>query len=494
MVDYTRLTYLQFASDPGLYCEQEKNRFPKFAEQLSLLGYPGVNALDFYGDLFGDELQEEQQDKESYQQGEYSAITLELVPGKDKQGNDRLMGRRRLVTREMTDLWDLINTSDNQCYMAAASYAGRNRRNDNARYLYAIVIDLDGIVEAKFTQDNRFSRGLMELIHQWNRDVHRMPKPTYMVCSGGGLHLYYVFKRPIPLFSNVFKQLSEVKRWMTKGIWSSYVTNYHDKIQFQGLCQAFRIVGTKTKYGGRALAFKVGDKITLEELNSYLPKKYQVSIVYKSDLPLAKAKELYPEWYQRRIVEGGGKKHYNRYEGIYHNWVDKIMDPDKGAKVGHRYHCLENLCSLAVQCEISPEQLQADITRVSDYFESLTNDEKNHFTIDDQLAAMDTYDRAGDDAYYRKIEYISEKTGIDLIPNKRNGRTQEQHIKRITALRDIDYPDGSWREGNGRKPKDKIVYEWRQAHPDGKKADCIKDTGLTKPTVYKWWDYYTAYL
>ena len=33
-----------------------------------------------------------------------------------------------------------------------------------------------------------------------------------------------------------------------------------------------------------------------------------------------------------------------------------------------------------------------------------------------------------------------------------------------------------------------IVEDWRKAHPNGKKADCIKDTGLSKPTVYKWWN------
>ena len=46
----------------------------------------------------------------------------------------------------------------------------------------------------------------------------------------------------------------------------------------------------------------------------------------------------------------------------------------------------------------------------------------------------------------------------------------------------------AWDENNGRKPKADIVIEWRKAHPDEKKADCIRDTGLTKPTVYKWWD------
>jgi hypothetical protein len=42
-------------------------------------------------------------------------------------------------------------------------------------------------------------------------------------------------------------------------------------------------------------------------------------------------------------------------------------------------------------------------------------------------------------------------------------------------------------EGNGRPDKAKIVEEWQESHPDGKKADCIRDTGLSKPTVYRWW-------
>ena len=40
----------------------------------------------------------------------------------------------------------------------------------------------------------------------------------------------------------------------------------------------------------------------------------------------------------------------------------------------------------------------------------------------------------------------------------------------------------------GRPHKQAQVQEWRAAHPGGSKADCIRDTGLTKPTVYKWWD------
>ena len=32
------------------------------------------------------------------------------------------------------------------------------------------------------------------------------------------------------------------------------------------------------------------------------------------------------------------------------------------------------------------------------------------------------------------------------------------------------------------------VYEWRQKHPEGRKADCHRDTGLDPKTIRKWWD------
>ena len=90
------------------------------------------------------------------------------------------------------------------------------------------------------------------------------------------------------------------------------------------------------------------------------------------------------------------------------------------------------------------------------------------------------------------IDDISRLSGISIEKNKRNGRPQEQHIKIMNAIRDIEHPDGAWRNKEGRpkgsSQQKKLVEEWRTAHPDGKKADCIRDTGLSKPTVYKWWE------
>ena len=40
---------------------------------------------------------------------------------------------------------------------------------------------------------------------------------------------------------------------------------------------------------------------------------------------------------------------------------------------------------------------------------------------------------------------------------------------------------------HGRKSKQHEVEIWQAANPTGTKAECIKDTGLSKKTVYKYW-------
>ena len=119
-----------------------------------------------------------------------------------------------------------------------------------------------------------------------------------------------------------------------------------------------------------------------------------------------------------------------------------------------------------------------------DHMESLTNDEDNHFTTGDVLDALEAFNEKWITYPRISVEY---KSGIRIRANKRNGRKQKDHIKLMNYVRDEINQNTDWREGNGRKPKREIVEEWLLSHPDGKKADCIRETGLSKPTVYKWW-------
>lgn len=481
-----RLTYEDMMSHPEVWGKE----LPKWATELAEKGYKGVCAVDFYSDIFGDDLEEERL-PDDYKRGEYAGIAIEKVKKTDDKGNlvldnknrPRYIGRRYTITKGNMKLYNLIDSSDNFCMIAPISYAGRVRKNDNARYMYALCIEVDHI---------KPKTGLQELIYSWVRDFLAVPEPTYIVCSGAGLHLYFVFERPIPLWRNVFEQLTEVKKYFTPILWSQYISLASDAIQYESINQPFRCVGTRTKAGSYALAFKVGTKITIEQLNSFLPKELKLNCVYKSKHTLDEAKRLYPEWYQRRIEQGQERGCYNRHKPIYYNWIDKIL---KGAVVGKRYNCLENLCSLAVQCNIEPEQVEADCRRIAEHFERLTDSDDNHFTEYDVLCALKTYHTASEQAYRRKIEYIAKKTGIPLTPNKRNGRKQAVHLMGARALQQInDQVNGTnWREGNGR-PKEsgtkaQQVFEYRAAHPDAKKIDCERETKLSRHTVLKWWNW-----
>ena len=115
-------------------------------------------------------------------------------------------------------------------------------------------------------------------------------------------------------------------------------------------------------------------------------------------------------------------------------------------------------------------------------FDNISDDEHNRFTKRDVLDAMNMYQENYVTYSRAEVERVS---GISVPPNKRNGRKQKQHCEVMRAIESITNPN--WRDGNGRKSKSEIVEEWRKAHPDGTKAECIRATGLSKPTVYKWW-------
>ena len=77
-----------------------------------------------------------------------------------------------------------------------------------------------------------------------------------------------------------------------------------------------------------------------------------------------------------------------------------------------------------------------------------------------------------------------------LDEDKRNWRKQEQHLRlargQLAILRDM----GEIKQGRpvGSGTAQNQVSEWRQQHPEGRKADCHRDTGLDPKTIRKWWD------
>lgn len=105
----------------------------------------------------------------------------------------------------------------------------------------------------------------------------------------------------------------------------------------------------------------------------------------------------------------------------------------------------------------------------------------NRFTKDDIVCALEMFN---EDYVTFPRNDIAKLSGLSMPVNKRNGRTQEEHLRRARAVQLIDYPDFEWA---GRPSAQEKVREWRQYHPDGKPKECMQQIGLSKNTVYKWW-------
>ena len=430
-----------------------------------------VSYKEFYRDVFPVGSFEK---KGVFEKGKYNGILVEVTNEKLNSGKPRVL--RHTITDDLEKL-DEVVSRDNFCLMSPISYAGKTRDSSMARELYALAFDLDGLIST----DKSPYLGIKELFWQIENTDYRIPKPTYVVSSGTGLHLYYVFEKPIPLFENVLEQLEVYKRKLTWFLWHDSISTLHDKIQYEPVCQGFRVVGTITKSGERVRAFKTGPKVTMEYMNSFYPEEFQVKeFAYKSDLTLDQAKEKYPEWYQERIIEKKPRKTWIFNRRVYDRWLQRIQTE---YSIGHRYWCVWVLAVTAMKCGISLEELERDAFGLIERF----NKDESPFTKEDVLAALEGYDSAW---FTYPVEKMAYRSDVPLEKTKRNYQKQSDHLEEARAIRDIRQKRNgtNWDDNNGRKPKNDIVQKWRLEHPEGTKYQCIKDTGLSKNTVKKWWD------
>lgn len=431
-----------------------------------------VSPMEVYTDIF--KLGEGLIQKENEESGSFKANPIAYWKNADdKKGHYRILFE------------DTFEETLKECQEAdfaiinGISYFGRKNVQEHASKMYAMIFDYDGVTDVKL---NNF----LHAAYSKSYDIY--PVPNYVVTSGHGLHLYYIFEDPIPLFPNIKLQLKNLKYALTERMWNEY-TSVEKSKQFQGINQGFRVIGGKTKIEGfRSKAYLLNSHpCNLDMLCRFVPEENRIDeskLFKESKLTIAEARKLYPEWYQSKIIDKENRRYWTCKRDLYDWWKMKIRT---GATYHHRYFNIMCLAIYAVKSGIEWEELERDSYELIPFMNDVNSE--NPFTEEDVQSALECFDLR----YCTfPIDDISKLSGIAIQKNKRNGRKQAVHLERARAVQDIDYPDGSWREGNGRKTKKDVVAEWRDSHPDGKKADCIRDTGLTKPTVYKWWDGETA--
>lgn len=452
-----------------------------FEDVLKSWGGVEVSAMDVYSDIFRLGYDEIQNKNEVHVEGEYKANPIAYW-----RNNDDTSGHFRIMFDDtFEDTLKELQQADFSI-INGLTYFGRRNLQNNASKMYAMIFDLDGVTDATL---NAFLNGAFE--------VDAYPIPNYIVLSGNGVHLYYVFEYAIPLYPNIKLQLKELKYALTEKLWNEY-TSKDKKKQMQGINQGFRVIGGKTKAGAAekvVRAFQINTHpFNLDQLGNYIPKEHRVDekkLFREGKLTLEQAKKKYPKWYEKVVVRKDksrvkwdikGKVHGENPYALYDWWIDKIR---MGATFHHRYFNVMCLAIYGAKCDVPFEKVQKDAYGLVEFLNGINADEP--FTKGDCDCALECYDDKYATFPIRDIEKLS---GIQIERNKRNGRRQEEHLKRARAVQGVDYPDGSWINRNGRPvgigTKENLVKEYILTNPEASVTEISKALKISRTTVYKY--------
>lgn len=465
---------------------------PVTADDIAMITAMPVSPMEFYRTVFRDNL-DIARERNGYTEREghaYNGIML-AIP---HEGNGRVLQRLITDDLEAIDIMENQLAENHFCICPPITYAGLHKRAPMARYIYAIAVDVDAL--RRTPPPKNIPQGLIDLAHQWTGGLH--PRPTFLVRSGSGVHLYYVLAEPLPMYPDVVESLKRYKTALTLAVWNRYITDMYKHPQIGSIHQSFRMPGSRSKTGDIVQAYRVGDVLSVDELNDYpfvrwrgqdnrilAPKILKDANSSTRAYTLEETRELFPDWYQLVIVEGKEAKGcWTTHRGLYDWWLNKIKAE---ATVGHRYWCIMYLAVYASKADILYDELERDAYALIEPFAAMTADPTNAFTELDVKAALRGYN---DKTMQRtRIETISLRTGISIERNKRNGLKQADHLelardrKRSLKRLNLMNPEG---RPTGSVNLDRIK-RWRAAHPNGRQVDCIKETGIARSTVYANW-------
>lgn len=500
----------------GYWYEDERHKNQRRNEMLfNTPGWYWCDADSFYRSLFPEgSLQKRGDDSD----GKPNLIVLEdtgkeIDQGTDAKGN-KLVKRvmhRYTVHDDLDELEHLRDVSISQntfMFLAPVSYYGKSRNSRNARFLHAIMIDLDYVG----------TRQLANLLRQMERGV--IPYANYLISSGTGLHVVYKLDRPVPLMTRYVAGLQVLKRELTDRVWNANTSDSDpDKKQSQGIFQGFRMVGTATKLNGdignpkykqpyavECFSHDETPPATIPYLLSFIPKLRDkedmegldalsaLTKEVRKTTPIAEAKEKWPEWYEKHVVNdeplGGwlyGRAAYDRVLSVIREHVS----------VSHRYWCIFYLAVMANKCGVPQDELEDDAYGLLERFDALSVEPDNRFTANDVAAALEAYEgglasgrarRYTQDFCERKaaVEY-GEKMGHGSNPPEKR-LPKDLSLKKARYERDLkqEMKGTTWWNKDGAPKKAMQVWQSATDNPGLSVAALARRAGVSRPTVYKW--------
>ncbi len=436
--------------------------------------YQEVNGYDFYRYIFTDN------QNVGELSGDYSKPNaIYLYRDEEEEDPDRTYRRRIMLNDTWEDDYMNYVECNHKTLCSGLAYRDKKNRLENAQQMNALVFDLDAVGE------NEIRNLLLRMSKK--PGLRTLPQPTFIVMSGTGLHIYYVFDQPVALYPNIKLQMKKLKYDLTFKMWEYKATSQEKQIQYQSINQGFRMVGSiNDKYDLEVVAFKTGDRVSLNYINSYVDEKQNMVDVNRQFRPSQyskeEAREKFPEWYEKVIVQGKkGAKKWDIKRDLYDWWLKQSYK----VKGGHRYFYLMCMVIYAFKCNIPKEEVEEDM---NEKFEELKDIEhSNPLTKEDLYTALEVYHR---EYYNFTIDDIEKLTDIRIERNKRNYRNQEDHLERARAVQKIDYPENEWINKEGRPlgsgTKKVLVKKYIEENPNDNPTEIARALNISRPTVYKY--------
>ena len=346
----------------------------------------------------------------------------------------------------------------NDILMGGTTYFKGYISKNTAKDVHSFIIDMDNVYSGPLLQAFR---------DNWaTANGEPTPLPTYMVNSGTGLHLYYVLSEPIPHYHVNAENIDKLYRALA--IQQTTKRNFLQR-QVQWFGQDFRMGGALNKYNWRNDIYRVGEKWDIDRLGEAVGLKDTHFVRYNEPKPKMKKEAKKRE---KKKVTG-----WHTNQAFYKYALERCKAE---THEGNRYMSMCALSVIAYKCGVQSSELEHDLQSLLPYY----NEKAVRLVRESEIQnAMKMYNEK---AMTTPRERLEDWQGWQYKPIKRNGRPQAVHLKIARATRDIIHPEG-WRNKDGRPTMQFIVTNFQAQNPTATPKDCIKETGVSKNTVYKWW-------
>ena len=356
---------------------------------------------------------------------------------KDRSGNIVEKGTVKRISLEY--IWDIAWRSN--AYIPYCDFIKNYYHSKTLKSVKAFVVDCDGVTSTRLKKI---------LKYLWSS----LPaEPTHIVNSGQGVHFVYVLSEPVDV-----KGL----RWSVNKLNGTIQDTFSKllNVDKHPVVHPYRFPGFLTKINTVATAFKVREPYTFEKLMR----------IFKLKPKKAEGTEKKGKQKGELLVLPNGRR-------AFFEWVLRrlFMNPPIP---GRRHNSFFALGIVAYKCrrEVPYEEALETIPMV--YEDMMDRNLHIGFTIDEAYRA---FHKGYDYKYVRASwKYLCGLFGWEYRPNKRNGRTREEHLKIARQIRTLYQKV---------KKEEKEEHIKRLLSKGYTKSEIAKLLGMSRRNLYKTYGY-----